>query len=182
MPVGLRWHWRRLSTTELDYDTLINIALSSGTVEEPMYGGQPFIQSILLLCAVGSVPVLLLAKPYFLSKQTHHPIYHHDEETPFQSDGHDEVGDEHGFGEIVIRPTIETIEFILGSFVGFVFGPHGIGYRLLGESNVVYAQYEQFHSVLLWFRCLRRCYVWSVAADGCFGMFSSCIAIALGGI
>jgi V-type H+-transporting ATPase subunit a len=93
---------------------LINIALQPGTVDEPMYGGQPFIQNILLLCAVGSVPVLLLAKPYFLSQQTHVPIHHHDENAPLYDDRHQEDEEEHSFGEIVIHQAIETIEFVLG--------------------------------------------------------------------
>jgi V-type H+-transporting ATPase subunit a len=94
--------------------TLINIALQPGTVDEPMYPGQPFIQNILLLCAIGSVPVLLLAKPYFLSQQTHVPIHHHDEDAPLHGDGHDHEEEEHSFGEIVIHQAIETIEFVLG--------------------------------------------------------------------
>ena len=40
--------------------TLINIALQPGNVDEPMFYGQAGLQNILLLCAFGSVPVLLL--------------------------------------------------------------------------------------------------------------------------
>ena len=89
--------------------TLINIALAPGTVDEPMYDGQPQIQNLLLILAFVSVPVLLLAKPYFLSQQSHEQVHHAgdgDEE-------HDEE-EEHGFGEIVIHQAIETIEFVLG--------------------------------------------------------------------
>jgi V-type H+-transporting ATPase subunit a len=93
--------------------TLINIALQPGDVDEPMFDGQPGIQNVLLLCALISVPILLLAKPYLLSRQTHTRIQHHadgDEEGQ-----HDEDEDEHdGFGEIVIHQAIETIEFVLG--------------------------------------------------------------------
>jgi V-type H+-transporting ATPase subunit a len=88
--------------------TLINIALQPGTVDEPMYGGQPAIQNILLLLAFGSVPVLLLAKPYLLSKQQHAPIEH------AEGDEHGHAEEDHGFGEIVIHQAIETIEFVLG--------------------------------------------------------------------
>ena len=87
--------------------TLINIALAPGTVEEPMFEGQAWIQNILLLCALVSVPVLLLAKPYLLSQQTHQVVHHHGDE----DEGEDE---EHSFGEIVIHQAIETIEFVLG--------------------------------------------------------------------
>lgn len=93
--------------------TLINIALQPGNVTEPMFQGQAGLQNFLLLCAFASVPVLLLAKPYFLSKQSHQVIEHHDEEdAPYHAE-HDEE-EEHGFGEIVIHQAIETIEFVLG--------------------------------------------------------------------
>jgi V-type H+-transporting ATPase subunit a len=89
--------------------TLINIALQPGNVDEPMYGGQPGIQNILLAVAGISVPILLLAKPYFLSKELEaaHANKHN-------SDEEDGPGDEHGFGEILIHQAIETIEFVLG--------------------------------------------------------------------
>eukprot|EP00522_Entomoneis_paludosa_P015247 CAMPEP_0172459786 /NCGR_PEP_ID=MMETSP1065-20121228/34165_1 /TAXON_ID=265537 /ORGANISM="Amphiprora paludosa, Strain CCMP125" /LENGTH=885 /DNA_ID=CAMNT_0013214617 /DNA_START=67 /DNA_END=2724 /DNA_ORIENTATION=+ len=94
--------------------TLINIALNPGVVDEPMYGGQGQIQNILLLCAFVSVPVLLLAKPYFLSKQQHAPIQHHSDDAEDGQAAGDDHDEEHGFGEIVIHQAIETIEFVLG--------------------------------------------------------------------
>jgi len=97
--------------------TLINIALQPGDVDEPMYKGQAFIQFILLLIAFVSVPILLLAKPYFLSKrQADQREVHHagDEEHGNDGDHDDDHDDEHGFGEIVIHQAIETIEFVLG--------------------------------------------------------------------
>jgi len=96
--------------------TLINIALAPGTVDEPMYGGQGGIQNILLLLALASVPVLLLAKPYLMSQQaTHQPIVHHsDDLEDANGEGEHDDDDDHGFGEIVIHQAIETIEFVLG--------------------------------------------------------------------
>merc|ERR1712151_1025508 len=47
--------------------TLINIALAPGGVDEPIYEGQSGTQLSLLLIALVSVPILLLAKPYYLS-------------------------------------------------------------------------------------------------------------------
>jgi V-type H+-transporting ATPase subunit a len=74
-----------------------------------MYKGQEGIQTLLLAIAGFSVPVLLFAKPYFLSKEmaahAHSPHGHDDDE---------EEGEEHGFGEIIIHQAIETIEFVLG--------------------------------------------------------------------
>lgn len=93
--------------------SLINIALNPGVVDEPMFANQGSIQTVLLLIAFGSVPVLLLAKPYFISKQQHTPIVHHSDDVESgEDDHHDE--DDHGFGEIVIHQAIETIEFVLG--------------------------------------------------------------------
>ena len=96
--------------------TLINIALQPGIVDEPMYAGQPAIQNFLLLIAFASVPVLLLAKPYFLSQKhaTHTPIAHHIDGDEEAGDEHERVDDSHSFGEIVIHQAIETIEFVLG--------------------------------------------------------------------
>merc|ERR1711982_152810 len=63
------------------------------------------MQNMLLLVAGLSVPTLLCAKPYFLSKEmAAHTHSAHDED--------DE--EEHGMGEIVIHQAIETIEFVLG--------------------------------------------------------------------
>jgi V-type H+-transporting ATPase subunit a len=94
--------------------SLINIALQPGNVTEPMFKGQAALQNVLLFCAFASVPVLLLAKPYFLSKQSHHAVVHSDEEGAYQAEHDDEEEEEHGFGEIVIHQAIETIEFVLG--------------------------------------------------------------------
>ena len=99
--------------------SLINIALSPGTVDEPMYKGQAPIQNILLFAAVASVPVLLIAKPYFISQQVHEAPQSvvvastDDDEEEGQHGEHEEV-EEHDFGEIVIHQAIETIEFVLG--------------------------------------------------------------------
>lgn len=96
--------------------TLINIVLAPGDVDDPMYPGQARIQNFILLCAIGSVPVLLLAKPFFLKQQMHTPIQHHSEELPLYTDDHERHDDEeeHNFSEIIIHQGIETIEFVLG--------------------------------------------------------------------
>lgn len=93
--------------------TLINIALNPGDVDEPMFANQGQIQNVLLLIALVSVPVLLLAKPYLLSRQSHAPIVHHSEDGAHDDDDEDDH-EEHSFGEILIHQAIETIEFVLG--------------------------------------------------------------------
>jgi V-type H+-transporting ATPase subunit a len=91
--------------------TLINIALQPGVVDEPLYEGQADVQNVLLVIALVSVPILLLAKPYFLSRASHAPTTQH----AHSDDEHgDDDHEEHGFGEILIHQAIETIEFVLG--------------------------------------------------------------------
>jgi len=89
--------------------SLINIALAPGAVDEPLYAGQPFIQNILLLLAVVSVPVLLLVKPLLISQQSHAVVHAEDGD-----EEHEHDDEEHGIGEIIIHQAIETIEFVLG--------------------------------------------------------------------
>jgi V-type H+-transporting ATPase subunit a len=97
--------------------SLINIVLAPGVVDEPMFPYQGTVQNFLLLIAMVSVPVLLLAKPFFLKQQTHTPIQHHTEDLPLFIDGHDHNDhdeEEHNFSEVIIHQGIETIEFTLG--------------------------------------------------------------------
>ncbi|VEU42702.1 unnamed protein product [Pseudo-nitzschia multistriata] len=105
--------------------SLINIALAPGSVDEPLYAGQAALQNLLLLVAVVSVPVLLLAKPIVLhqrAQEAHAKEVVHavdgcggdEEEHGHGGDDHGESDEEHGFGEIIIHQAIETIEFVLG--------------------------------------------------------------------
>lgn len=49
-------------------DTLINVVLAPGTVQDPLYSGQAGLQVFLLLLAGACVPIMLLGKPYLAWK------------------------------------------------------------------------------------------------------------------
>ena len=88
--------------------SLINIALSPGVVDEPLYKGQAGIQVVLLILAMVSVPILLVAKPLVMKHQHEEVVHHADDENEHEEE------EEHSFGEIIIHQAIETIEFVLG--------------------------------------------------------------------
>lgn len=48
---------------------LIDMFLSPGTVKEPLYNGQGFVQVVLVLVAVVCIPWMLCTKPYFQYKE-----------------------------------------------------------------------------------------------------------------
>eukprot|EP00816_Leptocylindrus_hargravesii_P005674 CAMPEP_0196803194 /NCGR_PEP_ID=MMETSP1362-20130617/2578_1 /TAXON_ID=163516 /ORGANISM="Leptocylindrus danicus, Strain CCMP1856" /LENGTH=904 /DNA_ID=CAMNT_0042174645 /DNA_START=32 /DNA_END=2746 /DNA_ORIENTATION=- len=98
--------------------TLINIALDPSSVDEPLYEGQLGWQQFLLFVAMISVPILLLAKPFFLKREMDaehdrraREVVHHSDEGVAHAAEHEE---EHGIGEVLIHQAIETIEFVLG--------------------------------------------------------------------
>merc|ERR1711935_361756 len=81
------------------------------------------------VCAFASVPVLLLAKPYFISKAMHgqpkiaSSSASSDEEKALledelvelkKLDDLEEEGEGDNLGEVIIHQAIETIEFVLG--------------------------------------------------------------------
>jgi V-type H+-transporting ATPase subunit a len=105
--------------------TLINIALSPGSVDEPIFEGQDKLQVAILLIAFGSIPVLLLAKPFVgNSFESKHGEASHGDDSKALVNGDDEGGggghhdgeheEEHDFTEVLIHQAIETIEFVLG--------------------------------------------------------------------
>lgn len=112
--------------------TLINIALTPGVVEEPMFAGQAGLQTFLLLVAFACVPWLLCVKPFYLKKEHEANQQRggmaNQQENPLLGSGsgddidahvghshsHGDHGEEFDFGEIFIHQAIETIEFVLG--------------------------------------------------------------------
>lgn len=110
---------------------LIDMFLSPGKIETPLYKGQKIVQIVLLLAALVCIPWLLLFKPLYLRRQNklaqaagYRDLY---------SQAHDsaifvieeEAGDlmavqalegpqeEFEFGEIIVHQVIHTIEFCL---------------------------------------------------------------------
>merc|ERR1712226_1653951 len=75
-------------------------------------------QQFLLFVAMISVPILLLAKPFFLKREmdaehdrrAREVVHHSDEGVAHAA----EPEEEHGIGEVLIHQAIETIEFVLG--------------------------------------------------------------------
>mmetsp|Transcript_19821 Transcript_19821/g.29639 ORF Transcript_19821/g.29639 Transcript_19821/m.29639 type:complete len:859 (+) Transcript_19821:31-2607(+) len=62
--------------------TMIKMFLSPGKIEAPLYSGQGPLQVVLLLVAVLTVPVMLLAKPLIVhnkNKNSHQPLLNNDE-------------------------------------------------------------------------------------------------------
>ena len=94
-------------------NTLISIALSPGSCDEPMFKGQAGVQVFVLLVAFMAVPVLLFGKPCVLANSSHGHGHGHNDVEMTQM-GEEEEEEEHSFGEMMIHQAIETIEFVLG--------------------------------------------------------------------
>ncbi len=105
---------------------LINMFMSPGTVpaELTLFSGQSAVQSFLLLCALVSVPWMLLPKPLILRarhqrRKEYRPLRGGSDTGEFE----DDVGEEDDvesrvsfdFTEVFVNQLIHTIEFVLGA-------------------------------------------------------------------
>ena len=122
--------WASGSTADL-YHTLIYMFLEPGNVdcngqcpENQMFAGQGFLQVLLLLAMLVSVPIMLFPKPFILRKQHEeragrgrYSAVQGDEEgaTLLASHTHGGHEDEFNFGEVFVHQMIHTIEFVLGA-------------------------------------------------------------------
>lgn len=102
-------------------NVMIGLFLNFGNVPEEfqMYSGQVYVQTFLVILAVICVPWMLLTKPLYLRHQNKlrqaRKLAHggDDDEEPFD-DGHGGHG-EFDMGEIFVKQSIHTIEYVLGA-------------------------------------------------------------------
>lgn len=121
------------SNPPLLLNVMIQMFLSLATItdENRIFTGQLYVQWILILIAVVCVPWMLLSKPLILRRrhkkqQGAHPLKSedvdiHEDGKPAAKKEESHGGHGHGhdgnfdFGEIMIKQTIHTIEFVLGA-------------------------------------------------------------------
>jgi len=101
------------------FHTLIYMFLSPGEIEDPLIPMQGPIQVLLILVALACIPVMLVAKPYFLYKAH---VQRRTQGLPLHDEvGVDDVDDLQAYDEpfnmadVVVNQLIHTIEFVLGS-------------------------------------------------------------------
>eukprot|EP01119_Soliformovum_irregulare_P000475 TRINITY_DN1032_c0_g1_i2.p1 TRINITY_DN1032_c0_g1~~TRINITY_DN1032_c0_g1_i2.p1 ORF type:complete len:833 (+),score=264.88 TRINITY_DN1032_c0_g1_i2:93-2591(+) len=102
-------------------NVMIQMFLSPPTLlpENTLFNGQHGLQVFLVILAVICVPWMLLAKPLIMRHK--HKIYMmsvptgDEEEEHVNHDPHHDVGADFDFGELFIKQSIHTIEFVLGA-------------------------------------------------------------------
>jgi V-type H+-transporting ATPase subunit a len=105
-------------------NTLINIVLSPGKLDEPLFPHQKQVQTVLLLLALISIPWMLIIKPIIIKVQhskmekalpvVESAVDEEAEEEAARARAHGAKKEEFDMSEVIIGQAIETIEFILG--------------------------------------------------------------------
>lgn len=135
---------------------LINMFLSPGVIDVPLYSGQKQVQVFLVVAALIAVPWLLLLKPLYLKKKLEQHNYSQVDDIEAHDvggdggDEDDENEEAHNFGDILIHQVIHTIEFCLNCV------SHTASYLRLWALSLAHAQLS---SVL-----------WQMTLQGAFGM------------
>jgi len=93
---------------------LINMFLKPFSIqkEDDLFPGQLYVQWIMIVVCVVSVPMMLLPKPLLL-RRDHKRGYKRLAES--HEDAHDDEEEEFDFNEVFIHQIIHTIEFVLGA-------------------------------------------------------------------
>ncbi|KAJ6582039.1 V-type ATPase, V0 complex, 116kDa subunit family [Mycena capillaripes] len=144
---------------------LIGMFLTPGVVDPAtqLYPGQGLVQTVLLLCAAVCVPIMLVAKPYYVWREMKkhegagyvglgHGDGRHSEDDALLGDDEtngngnggavvedadDEQSEPHDFSDVVIHQVIHTIEFCLGCI------SHTASYLRLWALSLAHAQLSE---------------------------------------
>ena len=118
---------------------LISMFLAPGTVPEPLYRGQRFVELLILFVALLCVPWLLFVKPFCLKrkldkKKAGYAGIPEDEDELIEDDSEEGEEESHSFGDIMIHQIIHTIEFCLNCV------SHTASYLRLWALSLAHAQ------------------------------------------